>query len=277
MSTTLDHNRVQRTLLLPFVNLPFHGSIEVCAREGFDDSATIVRAQPIWMVTKENDWRKSKYQWCWYCLAWPDISEVGITLSFVDVFFVQPFSVWEIISMSSAERQWFEHHVGVCNEERISIEEAFISYIPILNCWLFQSEHIPCTMTHLLSCLFCMYFGWCVHNIMKIQQIYLVFIMRRLESSWMRQILQSYSECTLIHHYWIETDAMKSFLYLINSYIRGWRKYPIHCWASIDLSCASGIVVIVLLVHLHLWRFISVSFCCFLEQNRMDCYRLHIS
>jgi hypothetical protein len=115
--------------------------------------------------------------------------------------------------------------------------------------------------THLLSCLCCMYFGWCVHNIMKIQQIYLVFIMRRLESSWMRQILQSYSECTLIHHYWIETDAMKSFLYLINSYIRGWRKYPIHCWASIDMSCASGIVVIVLLVHL---TPLTIYFCFFL-------------
>jgi hypothetical protein len=45
---------------------------------------------------------------------------------------------------------------------------------------------------------------------MKIQQIYLVFIMRRLESSWMRQILQSYSECTPIQHYCIEADAVKS-------------------------------------------------------------------
>lgn len=70
----------------------------------------------------------------------------------------------------------------VCNEERISIEKEFISYIPISQLsWLFQSEHTHATIIATsLSTVAVLVLNWefgilgggdgDVYNIMKRQQ-----------------------------------------------------------------------------------------------------------
>ncbi|KAL7443598.1 hypothetical protein ACHAXH_007030 [Discostella pseudostelligera] len=76
MSTTLDHNRVQRTLLLPFVNLPFHGSIEYehnlfewSRRKTIGGKASISDVGTVWrdLTYQRTEWiaTDTTYHNCW--------------------------------------------------------------------------------------------------------------------------------------------------------------------------------------------------------------------